>query len=331
MISPTKSSLATVPSPKEIKRKAVEDLLIPAVVQEGDKRVIDISKLNLPAKTINEAVGSDMPNIAIIRSVSGDAKTNALLVKFIKDLADFFSVGKGMKNSQCAETAKMITSQYYYLNLADIKLCFDRIKAQHYGPLYDRFDGGVVMWCLGEYVSERMEVAESLSHDEHSKNKDTDTTEIDSYYVRTYTSKDSTMPSYYIRDAGAGKDELIEVLEVLAATKFSHEEAYKVRNDIAQHGVKCMIEPVKKPDIGLIEYVEDKLPTIKQIGQSKKVDQEKLRRMNVELARIEASDLDPLEKENKRRGLAGLRPVTQGQAKKREKIQAQKTETKLKR
>ena len=300
----TKSSLAI--SQKNENILAVKKLLSDAVVSEKGVRGIDITKINLPAKTLQEAIVSTSPSIGVIRASLDEARVNALLVKFIKNLGDFFSVGKGMNDAQCAETAKLITTQYYYLNLEDIRICFERIKSGYYGILYDRFDGGVILANLCEYEQERMQMAEIISMDTHRHNK-IDERETDYYYLRTFI-EDEKEPKYYLKDCG--NDNLMEVTEKSEATRFSYVDAIRFRNSISKAGVRCSLESYKKPDIGLIDYAEEKLPHLKSVKEKAEFDRVKLYKMNLALKQIEDSDLSPFDKFNKARELAGLIPLT---------------------
>lgn len=98
-------------------------------------------------------------------------KTRAVMVIILVDLIDFFNVGKSMSDSQVANVADMITSEYGFLKIDDFKLCFNRAKKGVYGQSYDRIDGQVIFCWLNKYIDERYNQADEESFREHSEMK----------------------------------------------------------------------------------------------------------------------------------------------------------------
>lgn len=85
----------------------------------------------------------------------GELKVIALLNVLITDAVLFFQVGKIMDKHQVIETSHLILDDYKHFKPEDFKLCFTRAKKGHYGVLYDRIDGQVIMSWLISYDNER--------------------------------------------------------------------------------------------------------------------------------------------------------------------------------
>lgn len=79
----------------------------------------------------------------------------ALLVHAITDLNKFLNFQNIMTTEQIAETALMILSDYNALKIEDIRVCFNNGKKGHYGQLYGRLDGQIIMLWLSQYSTDR--------------------------------------------------------------------------------------------------------------------------------------------------------------------------------
>lgn len=90
-----------------------------------------------------------------ISSENGEYVVKALLNIMIADMVLFLQVGKNMDDDQIMQTVDLILEDYKSYKPEDFKLCFNRGKKGHYGPLYDRFDGQVIMSWLALYDTER--------------------------------------------------------------------------------------------------------------------------------------------------------------------------------
>ena len=108
---------------------------------------------------MDDALKSMTPELAVFRKQKGEVQLCALMILIMNDLLDFFSVGKTMGEKQIASTIEMIVADFYYLNIEDIKLCFDNAKRGKYGRVYDRIDGNVIYEWLQKYSEERVEAA----------------------------------------------------------------------------------------------------------------------------------------------------------------------------
>jgi hypothetical protein len=231
----------------------------------------------------------------------GEAKTKAILVLLIDDLVNFFSIGKSMDDNQCAQTVDLIMRQYYYLNIADIRLCFDRIKDGTYGKLYDRIDGQIILMAMKEYSDGRLSAAEYASGKKHEEVNDEPQEE---YIVKI----DGKM---YLREIADGYE---EVDRKDLATTMSWERARSIK--LALKGYEVTAERKNKSDIGLIEWMKQQRPDIADnlIARARRRD-EKLRELREKMAQINAMDISDYEKSCLTRDELGMERETEAQYK----------------
>lgn len=85
----------------------------------------------------------------------------------LKEVRDFFYVGKNLSNPQVTITAELIMSQYWYFKIEDIKLCLRRAMFKE--KLFDRLDGNIILGWFSEYDAERTEEAMRISDNQESR------------------------------------------------------------------------------------------------------------------------------------------------------------------
>jgi hypothetical protein len=229
----------------------------------------------LAVRSEADAITSELPALAQIRRHLGDdgeITVQAIMTKLVQDLVSFFNVGKTMNDRQCAETVRLVLAEYYYLNMADFKLCFDRLKAGRYGRSYDRIDGQIILMALEEYTRGRLEAAEILSQEQHRQLQQGDTDEL--YYLRVTGMNGETR---YIRDIG--NDEYTEV-ERTEATAFSYREAYDLKRGFGPE-MNPLMELTTHPDEELIEWMRRYAPGL--LRPTQRADYLERRRRLVEL------------------------------------------------
>jgi hypothetical protein len=80
-----------------------------------------------------------------------------MLVLVLTDLVGYFNVGKQMNAGQVIATAEIIETEYWHLNLADLKYCFVQVKAGKIGggKMYDAIDGAKICGWIDEYCDLR--------------------------------------------------------------------------------------------------------------------------------------------------------------------------------
>lgn len=86
----------------------------------------------------------------------GFQSASDVLTILIVDVANFFSVGKGMNKEQVIATTELILEEFPEICIADLKLCFNKAKLGEYGTLYDRMDGGVILSWITQYCDNKM-------------------------------------------------------------------------------------------------------------------------------------------------------------------------------
>lgn len=122
-------------------------------------------------RSITDVFKSELPTLVRIKKEYGNSFTEKYISAWIINIIDFFQVGKKMGDQQVYETSMMILDEYWMLNLADINLVFQRAKKGHYGELYDRLDGAIILSWFRKYFEERCQSAESISMREHDQYK----------------------------------------------------------------------------------------------------------------------------------------------------------------
>lgn len=76
-----------------------------------------------------------------------------------------------MNDQQIKQTSQLIISEYWFLKPEDFKLCFNQAKKGHYGKVFDRIDGMVIMEWLNQYCQQRTEVADDINFQKHDQIK----------------------------------------------------------------------------------------------------------------------------------------------------------------
>lgn len=117
--------------------------------------------------TVEKAIDSKLPSLVKINKDLGSTEVLKAVISMIVRTTEFFNVPK-LTNMQIKMTAEMICKEYYYLNFADINLCFENAMKGKYGELYNRIDGQVIMIWLDKYTTERIELSEQRSYLKHS-------------------------------------------------------------------------------------------------------------------------------------------------------------------
>lgn len=112
-----------------------------------------------PSLTIREAIASNTPAIGLLSKIvqNGNDVVIAIIVEAITDLNKFFNFSDTgyMTTAQISETSKMIFKDYNSLKIEDIRVCFNNGKKGHYGQLYNRLDGQIIMMWFQQYWTDR--------------------------------------------------------------------------------------------------------------------------------------------------------------------------------
>ena len=145
---------------KITKTQFLKDFSIPAV-QKKCRRVA----------TLQQAISMDMPSLAIINKQFGDDFIQAYIEGWIVNLREFLNIGRKMTDAQTQDTAILIIDQFYNITIADVDLIFKKVKLGHFGQIYDRLDGQVILSWFNDYYGKRCDAFAEKSIQEAEKFK----------------------------------------------------------------------------------------------------------------------------------------------------------------
>ena len=146
---------------KITKTQFLKDFSIPAVQKK-------CRKIN----EIEQAIKSGTPSLAKINKQFGEDFLLAYIEGWIVNLREFLNVGRNMTDTQTQETALLIMEQYYNITVAEINLIFKKAKIGHFGQIYDRLDGQVILSWFDIYYKNRCHTFAENSIQEADKYKD---------------------------------------------------------------------------------------------------------------------------------------------------------------
>lgn len=104
-----------------------------------------------------------------------------------------------MNTAQIMETCAMIMDDFYFLNLADVRLVMSRAKKGEYGQLYGRIDGQIIYQWFSQYFEERSRSCSEDSIHEAEKAK----SEV---RVATHEERDKVMKIFYGNKKGSNQN-----------------------------------------------------------------------------------------------------------------------------
>lgn len=122
---------------------------------------------DLKTSSVSTMVAAKTPTLAKIKKSASETEARALLYIALCELADFFNVGKNMRDTQIALTVDLILESFWYFKLEEIKYCFRRAMMRE--KLFDRLDGNIIIGWLREYDAERTDEAMRISEQEESE------------------------------------------------------------------------------------------------------------------------------------------------------------------
>ena len=123
----------------------------------------------LQPKSIDDVFESNNPTLSAVTASSGEMATRAVVVLLLKEALDFCNTTQTMSDMQVAVTADLIIEEYPYFKLDDLKLAFRNAMKGHYGEVYNRLDGSIILGWLKKYNLERCARADVVSFKEHNE------------------------------------------------------------------------------------------------------------------------------------------------------------------
>lgn len=256
--------------------------------------------------SIGSIATSHKPTLSQIRKEMPAVLFDAVQI-LVGELAKSFNVGKQMTVEQIEETAKVIVQEFHWLRVDDLKLCFRRIRSGHFGQIFDRVDCNVICHALRLYEAERQKMLAQVVQAEEDKKRDKN----EMYYLKTSVG--------YVRFDAENKESPYHEVETKAlATEFKYAAAVAVKKLLGASDIS--IESTKKAGNSLAEWLQANQPRLleEMKGKPEVQQADKVKAYEAKLnyekrikAIMEDTSLSELERENKRRDLSGLMPLTQ--------------------
>ncbi len=95
------------------------------------------------------------PTLSQLNVCYGETAAEAWLVPQLYELGDFEGLKGQADRHQLAKTAKIITTEFYYLKTDELLLFFYRFSAGRYGQFYSYFTPSVIIRGLRDFLKER--------------------------------------------------------------------------------------------------------------------------------------------------------------------------------
>jgi len=96
------------------------------------------------------------PSFIKIKKNAGEAQTVKVIITILSYLKDQLNINKTLTGEQMINIAESIIHRWYWLNPADLKICFTNAINGDYGIIYDRLDMSVINEWLTKYEQERV-------------------------------------------------------------------------------------------------------------------------------------------------------------------------------
>ena len=104
-------------------------------------------------------MSSVFPTLATVRKYHDENTALSAVCEIIAQAAALLSIGRGIQRHQIEFLAEDILRQYYFLTIAEIRLCMEYGVRGDYGTIYDRLDTSVVAEWIEKYITMRAEIS----------------------------------------------------------------------------------------------------------------------------------------------------------------------------
>lgn len=118
-----------------------------------------------------KAINSGAETLAKINKTYGREFVESYIQMWIININEFLNYSRMMSENQIIETSMLVYDEYYFLNIAEIKMIFTDVKKGLYGNLYEGIDGLKILSWFKKYYEKRMEHFESNLESESSHNR----------------------------------------------------------------------------------------------------------------------------------------------------------------
>jgi hypothetical protein len=109
--------------------------------------------------SVTDVFRNETATLATLKKYRGEEPMKAVLKYLIQNLCAMLNIGRGLEDTQIDMTCDMIFSEFYWLTVADFKVCFRNGVLGKYGQLYDRIDTMILLDWLNVYTEERASYA----------------------------------------------------------------------------------------------------------------------------------------------------------------------------
>ncbi len=101
------------------------------------------------------AANKEIPTINLLLMSYGECTPREWLKIQLEGINSLSGVSRKMTEAQVYETADLIISTYYYLNVAEVIFFIAKMKIGLYGRFYGAVDPIMIMEALARYITER--------------------------------------------------------------------------------------------------------------------------------------------------------------------------------
>ena len=107
----------------------------------------------------------DLPTLADVNRVHGNIASIAIIAEHLISVVRF--AGVDLTQDQAKETALVILSGYYYLNLAEFALFFHRLKCGELGQVVwgQKINNQAIMCALHDFAAERRQKIDRIEYE----------------------------------------------------------------------------------------------------------------------------------------------------------------------
>lgn len=106
-------------------------------------------------RTLEDVFRKPTATLATVKKYNGEDYMRASMEVLVKNTCDLLNLGKALTDRQLDSLIGVIFSEYYYLTIADFKVCFRNGILGYYGKLFDRIDVMILMDWIETYNQDR--------------------------------------------------------------------------------------------------------------------------------------------------------------------------------
>lgn len=124
--------------------------------------------------TLRAAIARTDVTLSVLAAAYGRESIITLINAWLWELCEYINVKPEMKlsESQMHQTAMLLYSEAYFLNVAEFSLFFVRMKKGRYDKFYGAIDGQSIMVMLGEYLSDRRVAVDALRKEQEQERRE---------------------------------------------------------------------------------------------------------------------------------------------------------------